>query len=275
MAWLIDRWIVDDETRARVDRLEIPWNRYGVDPFGACKDDVARMYAILGWMYRHYFDVTVHGIEHVPRRGRAMLVGNHSGGWALDAMMVLTSVFLEVEPPRLAQGMADKFLNRLPLASMLTARSGQLTGLPEHAVRLLEAERMLMVFPEGSRGTEKLFGDRNTLVRFGTGFVRLALQTGTPIVPFGFLGGGEAVPTIMNLYKLGKLMGVPYLPVTRYLLPIPRPVALDIYYGQPIHFKGSGNEEDDAIDAYVDTVKRRIADLIDEGYRRRREREAR
>ena len=56
-------------------------------------------------------------------------------------------------------------------------------GLPEHAVRLLEDDRLLLVFPEGARGTAKLFKDRNSLVRFGTGFMRLALQTGTPIVP--------------------------------------------------------------------------------------------
>ncbi|HUH01125.1 MAG TPA: lysophospholipid acyltransferase family protein [Kofleriaceae bacterium] len=273
MAWkpleLLDRAIIDRETRERVDRLAVDWNPYGIDPFGASKDDVARMYTILGWFYRNYFRVTVSGIEHVPAAGRAMLVGNHSGGFAVDAMMVLTSVFLELEPPRLAQGMAEKFLARLPFSAALTARSGQLTGLPEHATRLLEADRLLMVFPEGARGTEKLYGDRNRLVRFGTGFVRLALQTGTPIIPFGFLGGGEAVPTVMNLYGLGRLLGVPYIPVTKYIVPVPRPVPLEIYYSEPMVFDGTGNEEDEVIVGYVDQIKQRISGLIDAGYRRR------
>jgi 1-acyl-sn-glycerol-3-phosphate acyltransferase len=273
MAWkpleLLDRAIIDRATRERVDRLAVDWNPYGIDPFGASKDDVARMYTILGWMYRNYFRVTVSGIEHVPAAGRAMLVGNHSGGFAVDAMMVLTSVFLEMEPPRLAQGMAEKFLAKLPFSAALTARSGQLTGLPEHATRLLEADRLLMVFPEGARGTEKLYGDRNTLVRFGTGFVRLALQTGTPIIPFGFLGGGEAVPTVLNLYGLGKLLGVPYIPVTKYIVPVPRPVPLEIYYSEPMVFDGTGNEEDEVIVGYVDQIKKRISGLIDAGYRRR------
>jgi 1-acyl-sn-glycerol-3-phosphate acyltransferase len=273
MAWkpleLLDRVIVDRETRARVEQLDVDWSAYGIDPFGASVSDVARMYTILGWMYRNYFRVTVHGIDHVPSTGRAMLVGNHSGGFAVDAMMVLTSVFLEKEPPRMAQGMAEKFLAKMPFSASMTARSGQLTGLPEHATRLLEADRLLMVFPEGARGTAKLYGDRNTLVKFGTGFVRLALQTGTPIIPFGFLGGGEAVPTVMNLYGLGKLLGVPYIPVTRYILPIPRPVPLDIYYSEPMRFPGTGNEEDEVIQGYVEQVKQRIAGLIDSGYRRR------
>src|SRR4030095_7790311 len=122
-------------------------------------------------------------------------------------------------PPRLAQGMAEKFLNQFPVASLWTSRTGQFTGLPEHAIRLLEDERLLMVFPEGARGTAKLYKQRHSLVEFGTGFIRLALKTGTPIVPLGFAGGGEAFPTVVNSYALGRLMGVPYLPVTPYLLP--------------------------------------------------------
>jgi len=263
-------WLVDSEIRERVRRCGIPFNRHGVDQFGTAEVDVARMHTILGWFYRRYFNVSAFGVEHIPASGRVMLVGNHSGGFALDAMMTVASVFLEMEPPRLAQGMADKFLNRLPFASMLTSRSGQLTGLPETAVQLLENERMLMVFPEGARGTEKLYGDRNTLVRFGSGFLRLALQTRTPIVPFAFLGGGEAVPSVLNLYKIGRMMGVPYIPVTPYIVPIPRPVPLQVYYSEPMHFDGTGNENDDVINGYVDQVKRKIADMIVEGEAARR-----
>ncbi len=132
-----------------------------------------------------------------------MLVGNHSGGIAIDAAMVVMSCLLEMDPPRLAQGMAEKFINRVPFLGEWASRTGHLTGLPEHAERLLEDDRLLLVFPEGARGTAKLFKDRNTLVDFGSGFVRLALKTKTPIVPVAVLGGGEAFPTIANSYKLG------------------------------------------------------------------------
>lgn len=264
-------WLVDPEVRDRVKQVGVPFNRHGVDRFGTSEVDVARMLTVFRWFYRSYFDVTTHGVEHIPPHGRVMLVGNHSGGWAIDAMMVIASVFLEMEPPRLAQGMADKFLNRLPFASLLTVRSGQLTGLPETAVQLLENDRLLLVFPEGSRGTEKLYGDRNTLVRFGSGFIRLALQTGTPIVPFAFLGGGDAVPSVLNLYRIGRLVGVPYIPVTPYLLPIPRRVPLQVYYSEPMRFEGTGAENDDVINGYVDQVRRRIAGLIERGESARRD----
>jgi 1-acyl-sn-glycerol-3-phosphate acyltransferase len=183
--------------------------------------------------------------------------------------MVIASAFLEMEPPRLAQGMAEKFINAFPVASSWASRCGQFPGLPEHAVRLLEEERLLMIFPEGARGTAKLYSERYDMVEFGTGFMRLALKTRAPIIPFGFLGGGAAIPTVANLYGLGRALGVPYVPVTPWVLPLPLPVPLEIHYGEPMVFEGTGNEEDTVIQGYVEQVKDRIAGIIE---RRRRER---
>jgi 1-acyl-sn-glycerol-3-phosphate acyltransferase len=263
-------FLVDHEVEERIRRLEVPFDRHGVDPFGISRTHLARFYTMLGWMYRRYFDVTVMGIEHVPARGRAMLVGNHSGGVALDGAMVLASLFFDMEPPRLAHGMAEKFLNRLPFASQVTSRLGHLTGLPEHAIALLDAERLLMVFPEGARGTAKLYGDRNSLVDFGSGFVRLALKARAPIIPFAFVGGGEAIPTVVNLVRLGRALGVPYIPLTPWLLPVPRRTSLELYYDAPIVLEGTGNEEDEVIYAQVERIKARIAALIESGVRIRR-----
>jgi 1-acyl-sn-glycerol-3-phosphate acyltransferase len=199
-----------------------------------------------------------------------MLVGNHSGGVALDGAMVLAALFFEREPPRLGHGMAEKFLNQLPFASAWSSRLGQLTGLPEHAIQLLEADRLLMTFPEGARGTAKLYGDRNRLVDFGSGFLRLALETRTPIIPFAFVGGGDAIPTVANLYRVGQLLGMPYLPVTPWIAPLPRPVSLEIYFGEPLRYDGTGSEPDDVIHGWVAEVKGRIAALLDDGVKIRR-----
>jgi 1-acyl-sn-glycerol-3-phosphate acyltransferase len=258
------------EIKQRVDRLEIPFSDYGVDPYGISKKHLVSGLTILAFFYRFYFSVECFGADRVPDRGRCMLVGNHSGGVAIDGAMVIASMLLEKEPPRLAQGMVEKFLNKFPIASLWTSRTGQFTGIPEHAVRLLEDERLLMVFPEGARGTAKLYRQRNSLVDFGTGFMRLALKTKTPIVPFAFLGGGEAVPTVMNAVTLGHMMGVPYIPVTPYLVPWPLPVRLQVYYDEPMRFEGTGNEEDHVIQRYVDRVKDRIAEMIATGQRRRK-----
>jgi 1-acyl-sn-glycerol-3-phosphate acyltransferase len=259
-----------DEIAERVERLELPFDARGVDNYGVSKWHLDKAFRLASLLYKNYFQVRCSGIEHVPPRGRAMLVGNHSGGVALDGLMAIASCFFELEPPRLAHAMAEKFINTFPFASVWASRCGQLTGLPEHAQRLLEDDRLLLVFPEGARGTAKLWKDRWSLIDFGTGFVRLALRTRTPIVPFGFIGGGDAIPTITNLYRIGKLMGVPYLPVTPWLLPVPRPVRLEIHYGTPLRFEGTGSEDDGVIAGYVEQVKSSIAALIEQGREARR-----
>jgi 1-acyl-sn-glycerol-3-phosphate acyltransferase len=259
-----DKGLLED-VRERVDRLELPFNEYGVDPYGISKKHLVVGFTALGWLYRKYFQVRALGVSHVPKRGRAMLVGNHSGGVAIDGAMVLASCLLDLDPPRLAQGMVEKFLVATPMMSLWSSRCGQVTGLPEHAERLLHDERLLMVFPEGARGTAKLYKDRYSMVKFGTGFVRLALKTKTPIVPFGFLGGGSAFPTVMNAYALGKAFGVPYVPVTAYLLPVPLPVKLEVHYGEPLRFEGDGNEDDEVIEGHVEKVKQAIGKLIEDG----------
>lgn len=262
---------VDDETKRRIERLEIPFNREGIDPYGVSKRHLGPILSMLRLFYTRYFRMDVRGVEHVPARGRVMLVGNHSGGIALDATMTMTALFYELEPPRLAQAMADKFIPTLPFVGTLTSRMGQFTGLPEHAVRLLEDERLLMVFPEGARGTAKLFHERHSLVDFGTGFMRLALHTKTPIVPFAFVGGGDAIPTIFNSYTLGKLVGAPYVPFTPWIAAVPAPARLSLELGEPMRFDGTGNEEDDAIAERVDRVRHRVAELIESTLARRSE----
>jgi 1-acyl-sn-glycerol-3-phosphate acyltransferase len=262
-------FLVDPDVAARVDRLEIPFNRHGVDPYGVRKRELVWFFSFLAWHYRKYFRVTTSGLDNIPRQGRAILVGNHSGGIALDAGMTLAACMLELEPPRLAMGMIEHFLAAVPFAGTLLARAGQLGGLPETAERLLRDDRLLMVFPEGARGTAKLYWQRHSLVGFGGGFMRLALATGTPIIPFAFVGGGEAIPTIKNLYGLGKLLGAPYLPITPWLVPWPRPCALGLHFGEPVSFAGTGREEDNVISGHVGAVKERITALIAAGVAQR------
>lgn len=266
--------LADSEIADRVRRLELPFNRYGYDHFGVSQRHLAAFFTLLSKFYRNYFSITAEGVEHVPERGRAMLVGNHSGGVAFDGGMVVASMFLDKEPPRLVQGMVEKFLNDVPFTAPWMYRAGQFTGLPENAIRLLENDRLLLVFPEGARGTAKLHREQNSLVRFGTGFMRLALQTGSPIVPFAFSGGGDIFPTVANLYTLGKLVGAPYIPITKYLLPIPLPLPCEIYYGEPMYFEGDGKEDDEVIESYVAQVRARINDLVTKGCQNRQMDEA-
>ncbi len=259
------KWLIDPEVEQRVERLELPFNRLGLDPYGISRRHLMYFFSFLTLFYRNYFRVRTSGIEHVPARGRAMLVGNHSGGLPFDGGMVMASVFLEMDPPRLAHGMVEKFAQTWPFVSLWLSRVGQFTGLPAHAIRFLQEDRMLLVFPEGVRGVGKLHKDRYKLMRFGTGFMRLALQTNTPIVPLAFIGAEDSLPVIANVKPLARLFGAPYFPVTPYLIPLPMPFPCQIHYSEPMRFEGDGNESDEVIEEYVEQVKQRISGLISHG----------
>ncbi len=264
--------INNPEVFERVRRLQIPFNRYGLDRYGISQEHLANVFTVFRPFYERYFSVECYGLEHVPGQGRGMLVGNHSGGIPVDGAMLLSALFFDKEPPRLVHGMVDKFANRWPIVSQWFSRMGQFTGLPEHAVRLLKDDRLLMVFPEGAEGTAKLFKDRYKLLDFGTGFMRLALKSDSPIIPFAFIGGEEAMPVMFRLEKLGNLLGAPYVPVPPHLLPIPLPVHCEFHFGEPMNFEGDGTESDETIQEYIDQVRTRIEALIEKGRRHWRKR---
>lgn len=265
-------WISKDHVVQRLEQLQLPFNQYGYDPFGISKKHLAAFYSLLEPIYRSYFKVEVQGIENIPSEQRAMLIGNHSGGVPVDAAMIFASLFFDHSPPLHAHGMVEKFAQTLPFLSSMFSRLGQFAGLPEHAYQILEQERILLVFPEGIRGTGKLYKNRYTLARFGTGFMRIALHTQSPIIPFAFVGGEEAMPVIYHAPLLDKLFGVPYWPIPKHILPIPKPVICEIHYGKPLVFQGTGNEPDDLLQEYVDEVKLKIRELIKVGQASRKAR---
>ena len=253
------QWVHD-----RVKRLELPFEASGYDAYGISRLALERAFTFLKPWYRSYFRVRCHGLERIPK-GRAILVPNHSGGVGIDAAVVISACFFDLEPPRLAQGMADRFINRLPMASLIASRTGQLTGLPEHAARLLEDERLLLIFPEGVRGTAKLFNERRTVKDFPSGFLRLALKTQSPIVPVAILGAGEALPTVMNLKRLGRWLGLPYVPITPYLVPVPLPVRFEVFFGEPMMFNGDEHEDESVVGRYKHQIQAEILALLQRG----------
>ncbi len=263
--------LVSKEVKEQVEKLELQFNEQGFDELGLDRQKLIYFFSFLRLFYRRYFRVKSFGIEQVPSHGRVMLVGNHTGGLPVDGGMVLASLLLDHEPPRLGHGMVEKFVANVPFLSYWWDRVGQFTGLPEHALGLLERDRVLVVFPEGVRGVGKLAQDGYELERFGTGFLRLALRTNTPVVPFAFVGGVEAMPTVLHLERVARALRVPYIPVTPYLVPLPLPLRCVIVYGEPMHFPGDGSESDEVIARWVGEVQARIRLLIEDGLRHRRE----
>lgn len=265
---LLDR-MVDDEIHERVDRIGMHVNEYGYDRWGASPAAAKRTLAVVRGLYRHYFRVECHDIDRVPE-GRVLLIANHSGQLAYDGMLIAAAFVLEAEPPRFVRSMIERFFANPPFVNVLMARMGQHIGIPENGRRLLvEDDATVLVFPEGERGGGRLFKDRYKIMGFGHGFMRLALQTKTPIVPVGFVGGEEMCPSFSRMKPLARLLGVPYAPLTPTILPLPLPAKVHISFGEPMHFDGTGTEDDTALAPMVRSVEVAVKELIDVGLSRR------
>ena len=86
--------LIDPEVAAQIERLELPFNQYGLDPYGIDKGYLRGFFSFLNFFYSKWLTVDAYGLENVPDRGRAMIVGNHSGGIALDGGMIIASLML-------------------------------------------------------------------------------------------------------------------------------------------------------------------------------------
>jgi 1-acyl-sn-glycerol-3-phosphate acyltransferase len=251
--------------RERLARLEPPRNEYGVDPYGLDLDFTLAAVAPFAWLYRKYFRVTLHGLENVPADGRVLLVSNHSGQLPFDATMIITALLVEKDPPRVVRALVEKWVATLPFVSSFYARIGQIVGTPENCRRLLAADEALLVFPEGVRGLNKTFDQRYRLRPFSTGFMRLALEAGAPVVPVGVVGAEEQAPAVVNLEPLAKLLGLPALPITPYLLPLPLPVHYHLHFGEPLRFAGSPDDDDTELERKAGVVQAAVQALVDRG----------
>jgi len=263
-----ERMVAPDQL-PRLTALAPTQNEYGVDPFGFSLDFALAAIAPLIWLYKNYFRVETHGVEKVPS-GRVLLIPNHSGQLPFDGAMIGVAMLTEATPPRAVRSMVEKWVPTLPFVSTFMARSGQIVGTPENCRRLLQADEAIMVFPEGARGISKLWSQRYQLQEFGLGFMRLALETNTPIVPVGVVGAEEQAPALMDLKPVAKLLGFPAFPITPTVLPFPLPVKYHLHFGDPLTFQGRPDDEDAELEKKVKVVKNAVQQLIREGLQERK-----
>jgi 1-acyl-sn-glycerol-3-phosphate acyltransferase len=226
---------------------------------------------LLEFFYRYWFRCEVEGIENVPASGGALLVSNHSGALPPDAPMIGKAIKEEHAHPRPLNITVEHFFKGYPGFSMLLPKIGCVAAHPANVHRLLrDEEQLVLVFPEGRKGTEKLYKDRYRLRRFGRGgFVEAAMRAQTPIVPVCVVGAEEAAPVFAQVSLLQKLTGLIYFPITPtfphlgllgmlgYL-----PAKFKIRFLEPIQFDEEGMYRDKSL---VQTVAHDVRARIQEG----------
>lgn len=190
--------------------------RYEVDEFGFDRELTERVFhPVLRLLYRDWFRTEVFGVEHLPSDGAGLVVGNHSGTVAMDALMLSVALHDRHPAKRHLRLLGADIVFRTPVLSELTRKSGGTMACNPDAERLLRNGELVGVFPEGYKGVGKRYRDRYKLQRFGRGgFVSAALRTGAPIVPAAIVGAEEIYPILADLKPLARLLKLPYFPVT-------------------------------------------------------------
>jgi 1-acyl-sn-glycerol-3-phosphate acyltransferase len=227
-------------------------------------------------LYRNWFRVQMRGLANVPAAGRALIVANHSGVLPLDAVMLQAGIYAEHPEHRNLRLLGADLVYTLPLLAGLARRSGHTRADPEEAQRLLAADELVGVFPEGFKGIGKPFSERYRLQRFGRGgFARTAVQAGAPIVPCAIVGAEEIYPMIANAEALAKALRLPYFPLTPlfpWLGPlgaIPLPSNWIIEFSEPVPTCGlaeaasDGESRDDQVSDLADQVREVIQNRLD------------
>jgi 1-acyl-sn-glycerol-3-phosphate acyltransferase len=215
---------------------------YTVDEFGFDKDWTEHVYLpVMRILYRQWFRVEVRGIENVPAKGSALIVGNHAGTIAFDALMVQVAVHDEHPNNRNLRLLGGDLVFKTPILADFSRKQGSTLAANSDAERLLARGDVVGVFPEGYKGVGKPFAERYKLQRFGRGgFVHAAVRTGAPIIPLSIVGSEETYPLIGNVPALARLFNAPYFPITPtwpWLGPlglIPLPSKWIMQFGEPV-----------------------------------------
>jgi 1-acyl-sn-glycerol-3-phosphate acyltransferase len=227
---------------------------------------------LVEFFYRYWFRAEVEGIENVPSSGGALLVSNHSGALPPDAATIARAIREEHPHPRSLNITVEHFFKGYPLFSMLIPKIGCVPAHPANVHRLLfDEEQLVLVFPEGRKGTEKPYHQRYRLRRFGRGgFVTAAMRARAKLVPVCVVGAEESAPIFAHLGLLKRLTGLAYFPVTPtfpWLGPLGMlgylPAKFRIRFLEPIDTAelGEGAEDDKAL---VQTVSQEVRARIQE-----------
>jgi 1-acyl-sn-glycerol-3-phosphate acyltransferase len=194
-------------------------------------------------VYDHWFRVEWEGFDKIPAEGGALIVANHAGAIPADAPSIMHGIERDLGRP--VYGLADEIFKRVPVVNVGWSRLGGVQAHPDNAYRLLrEQQQLVMVFPEGTKGTGKTYSERYQLRRFGRGgFVQIAMRSGVPIIPMSVIGNEETMPILFKLPTLARALRVPYFPVTANMLAlgplgilVPFPAKMRIRVLDPVTF---------------------------------------
>lgn len=215
-----------------------------------------------------YFPYTVQGLEHVPRRGPALLVLNH-GPVPIDAPLLGLHIYDQLG--RLPRALTDHLVFKMPGMRELFLAAGAVDGRHSTAEELLKRGNLVIVMPGGAPEAFKPSSRAYELYwRKRTGFARLAIREQVPIIPAACIGIDDLYTIPFDMFEIGRrLTGVRSLPLGLMWGkgPLPRRVPLNHHLGAPIvpPAPAALADDEDAVIAFRDRVVDAMEDLIARG----------
>ncbi|HET9838740.1 MAG TPA: lysophospholipid acyltransferase family protein [Candidatus Angelobacter sp.] len=221
---------------------------------------IRRRSFLFNFLANYYWRVETTGLEHLPREGRAILVGNHRGFIPFDAIMVLH--LIQRHTGRVPRFLVHPGLLKFrPIARFVT-RMGGVLACRENAERALAADEILGVLPEGVAGAFSLHRNAYQLQSFGRDdFIKMALRHRAPIVPFVIVGSADALPIFARIQSRWwrRHMQWPYLPISTFpFLPAPLPSKWHVQILPPLHVYRQYPPESASNRALVSSISRQV-----------------
>lgn len=258
--------LVPEELENQVNRIRKPIGSLGYDPWGYNNEVMKYGFSFTRQLYEKYFRVEANGVEKIPADGPVLIVPNHSGQLPIDGLLIAYALAAREKNPRIPRAMIERFFPTVPYLGNLLNEFGAVLGDPTNCAKMLANGEAVIVFPEGIRGSGKLYRDRYQLKRFGNGFMHLAMKYNAPIVPVGVVGCEETIPAIANIKPLARMLGIPYAPLA---MPVVLPAKVHLNFGDPMIFDDREIPEEKVTER-VELVKAAISELIDTGLSERK-----
>jgi 1-acyl-sn-glycerol-3-phosphate acyltransferase len=227
----------------------------------------------------YWFRMEIEGWENLPEPP-ALLIGIHSGGpFPWDAWTVGIQWWRHFGRERPLHGTAHDALMATPIVGSYFRRMGVLPAAPDSITAALAAGRDVALWPGGERDSLRAWTQRDEAILAGrTGFIKLAIRSGVPIVPLSTVGGPDAMPVLATgrrlakAFRLDKVARLKMFPIALQapwgispaLLPeVPLPTKIRTAFQEPIELDADPDRAKD--DEYVKERYQAVQDSIQAG----------
>lgn len=226
-----------------------------------------------------YFRMEIDGWETIPE-APVLLVGVHTGApFVWDAWTVGAQWWRRFGESRILHGTAHDALMAFPLIGRVFRSMGVLPAAPDSMATALAEGHDVIVWPGGEKDSLRPWRERDVATLGGrTGFVKLAIRAGVPIVPIATVGGADAMPVLIRgdrvsrVLRLDRIARLKVFPIAIALpwgiapaaLPqIPLPAKIRTRFMPPVTVEPDLSLVDD--DKYVEAKYQEVRDSIQAG----------